>query len=115
MRSAPGFSELVFYAKRFVPSYVMWGTCISTASGPGMSNTSPQGYFIKRLHGLGVSSKFSWAVARRAVKVDAVFCLDNLETIGKAVYANILVAIVEMPDRSLAKVRHRRSFCTGDT
>ena len=53
MRSAPGFSELVFYAKRFVPSYVMWGTCISTASGPGMSNTSPQGYFIKRLHGLG--------------------------------------------------------------
>jgi hypothetical protein len=38
MRSAPGFSELVFYAKRFVPTYAMWGTCIGTAFGPCMSN-----------------------------------------------------------------------------
>ena len=30
----------------------MCGTCISTASGPRMSKTSPQRHFIKRLHGL---------------------------------------------------------------
>jgi hypothetical protein len=44
---------------------------------------------------VGASSEFHRAIARRAVKVDAIICLDNLEAIGKTVYANILLAIVE--------------------
>jgi hypothetical protein len=47
------------------------------------------------------------------VKVDAVLCLDNLEAIGKAVYANILVAIVECLTVRLRKFGSVGLFAPG--
>jgi hypothetical protein len=37
---------------RTVSAAVMWGRCKHTSSGPRMLNTTPEGHFIKRLHGL---------------------------------------------------------------
>jgi hypothetical protein len=35
-----------------VSAALMCGTCSTTSAGPRMSKTSPQGHFMKRLHGL---------------------------------------------------------------